>query len=91
MYICLILTLIIHISRFFLRLPPKKGYTFWPGGAFYPPTDEDADMVETGDRGRVVGLRCAALLVAPALALLVLTLLVRFRFSRSRSFHLLVL
>ena len=34
----------------------------------------------------MVGLRCAALLVAPALALLVLALLVRFRFSCSRSF-----
>ena len=31
--------------------------------------------MDGGDRGRVVGLRCAALLVAPALALLVLALL----------------
>ena len=39
----------------------------------------------------MVGLRCAALLVAPVLALLVLALLVRFRFSRSHSFDLPVL
>ena len=57
-----------------------------------PPCLPDVSIAEAPGRGAGSGTPGDSHLVGlargPALALLVLTLLVRFRFSRSRSFHL---